>query len=73
MPEQQRADSDLAHVVRDLMAERDRYRVALETIRDLEALDASIRPGPCSIGDTALAISRGLDQCQRVARLALSA
>jgi hypothetical protein len=44
---------------------------ALETIRDYDALDTPIRPGPCSIGDMSLAISRGLDYCQRVASAAL--
>jgi hypothetical protein len=47
------------------------YRTALETIRDYDALDTPIRSGPCSIGDMSLAISRGLDHCQRVASAAL--
>jgi hypothetical protein len=43
------------------------YRAALETIRDLDPLTGRVRPGPTSIGDTALAIANGLGKCQKIA------
>lgn len=68
------ADLRLAQDKLDAQAARlAAYRGALEAIRDLDPLAGGVRPGPTSIGDTALAIANGLGQCQKLATAALEA